>query len=169
MASRRTKEYLLEPQRLAYVDGGIYLVAWVPDYGEMRNFAAERIETFAVTDETFSPRALPAEPFPQSLGVNTGVPEEIVVEFEPSAAVYIREREWHRSQRIEERADGGLTLMLNVCNDWSLRSWILGFGPDAHVVSPVSLARDVFDAVSHTRRRYLRRDAQFAVVALRAG
>lgn len=169
MASRRTKEYLLEPQRLAYVDGGIYLVAWVPDYGEMRNFAAERIETFAVTDETFSPRALPAEPFPQSLGVNTGVPEEIVVEFEPPAAAYVREREWHRSQCIEERADGGLVLTLNVCNDWSLRAWILGFGPDARVVSPVSLARDIFDAVNETRRRYLRRESQFAVVGLRAG
>ena len=169
MASGQTKEYVLEPQRIAYVDGGIYLVAWVVDYGEMRNFAAERIETFAVTDATFSPRAVPPEPFPHSLGVNSGAPEEIVIEFEPSAAAYIREREWHRSQRIAERADGGLVLTLIVCNDWSLRAWILGFGPEAHVLSPVTLARTVFDSVSDTRRRYLRRESSFAVVALRAG
>jgi predicted DNA-binding transcriptional regulator YafY len=169
MSSRQTKDYLVEPQRIAYVDGGIYLVAWVVDYDEMRNFAAERIQTFAVTDETFQPRALPVEPFPHSLGVNNGVPEEIVIEFEPRAAAFVREREWHRSQQLEERADGGVVLKLNVCNDWSLRSWILGFGPDAHVVSPVSLARDVFDAVSDTRRRYLRAQSPLAVLTMRAG
>ncbi len=102
----------MEPQRFAYVDGGIYLVAWVVDYGELRNFAAERIQTFAVTDELFEPRPLSPEPFAHSLGVNSGAPEEIVIEFEPGAASFVREREWHRSQRIEERADGGLTLTL---------------------------------------------------------
>jgi predicted DNA-binding transcriptional regulator YafY len=169
MSSRQTKDYLVEPQRIAYVDGGIYLVAWVVDYDEMRNFAAERIQTFAVTDETFQPRALPVEPFPHSLGVNSGVPEEVVIEFEPRAAVFVREREWHRSQQLEDRTDGGVVLKLTVCNDWSLRAWILGFGPDAHVVSPVSLARDVFDAVSDTRRRYLRAQSPLAVLAMRAG
>lgn len=168
-SSRQTKDYLVEPQRIAYADGGVYLVAWVVDYGEMRNFAAERIQTFAITDELFQPRALPLEAFPNSLGVNSGAPEEVVIEFEPRTAAFVREREWHRSQKIDERPDGGLVLTLNVCNDWSLQAWILGFGPEAHVVSPVSLARDVFDAVSDTRRRYLRRDSQISVVALRAG
>ena len=169
MSSRQTKEYLVEPQRIAYADGGLYLVAWVVDYGEMRNFAAERIETFAVTDETFAPRALPTEPFPHSLGANSGAPQEIVVEFEPRTAAYIREREWHRSQRIDERPDGGLVLTLTVCNDWPLRAWILGFGPDARVVSPVELARDVFDAASETGRRYLRTQQRFELLAMRAG
>ena len=169
LSSRQMKDYLVEPQRIAYADGGIYLVAWVVDYGEMRNFAAERIQTFAVTDEIFQPRALPTEPFPHSFGVNSGVPEEIVIEFEPRAAAYVREREWHRSQRIEERPDGGLVLGLNVCNDWSLRAWILGFGPDARVVSPISLATDVFDAANDTRRRYLKSQSRLEVLAIKAG
>ena len=168
-SSKQTKEYLVEPQRFAYVDGGIYLVAWVVDYGEMRNFAAERIETFAVTDEIFEPRALPSEPFAHSLGVNSGAPEEIVIEFEPSAAAYIREREWHRSQRLVEREDGGLTLTLDVCNDWSLRAWVLGFGPQARAVSPVALARDIFDAVNETRLRYLRTQSKLEVLSMKAG
>ena len=70
---------------------------------------------------------------------------------------------------MKDRDDGGLVVTLNVCHDWALRAWVLGFGPDAHVVSPLTLAKDVFDAVSDTRRRYLRRESQFAVVALRAG
>ena len=167
--SKQTKDYVVEPQRFAYVDGGIYLVAWVVGYGEMRNFAAERIQTFAVGDEIFEPRALPTEPFAHSLGVNSGPPDEIMIEFEPGAAAFVREREWHWSQRIKEREDGGLTLTLHVCNDWSLRAWVLGFGPEARVVSPIALARDVFDAVSDTRRRYLRTQSTLEVLAMKAG
>jgi hypothetical protein len=29
---------------------------------------------------------------------------------------------------------------MNVCHDWALRSWILGWGPFATVVAPAALA-----------------------------
>lgn len=169
-SSRRMKTYLLEPQRLVYAQGGIYLIAWVPEYGQLRTFAAERIETFAVGDERFDPRPLPTEPFVDSLGVHTGPPERIVIEFEPDAARLVRERRWHRSQRIDARPDGGIVLTLDVCNDYALRAWILGFGPDAHVIEPLCLAQDVFDAAEQTRRRYMKAlRAHAPVLAMRAG
>ena len=155
-SSQRTKEYLVEPQRIVYADGGIYLVAWVPDYSMMRTFAAERIETFGLTDEKFAPRPLPLEPFGDSLGVNTGAPETIVLEFDAAAAPFVREREWHKSQVMEVRADGGVVLTLRVCNDYALRAWILGFGPDVRVVSPSVLADAIFDAAGRMRRVYAR-------------
>lgn len=155
-SSRRTKEYVVEAQRIAYADGGIYLVAWVPEYGQLRTFAAERIGTFALLDERFHPRPLPPEPFAHSLGVNTGDPETIVIEFEPDAAQYVRERDWHASQVIRERGDGGIVLTLRVCNDHALRAWVLGFGPSAYVQEPVSLAQAIFDTANETRRRYVR-------------
>jgi predicted DNA-binding transcriptional regulator YafY len=168
-SSRRTKTYLLEPQRLVYAHGGIYLIAWVPEYGQLRTFAAERIETFAVGDEGFEPRPLPTEPFADSLGVHTGPPERIVIEFEPDAAPFVRERRWHRSQRIEARPDGGIVLTLDVCNDHALRAWILGFGPRARVIEPLGLARDIFDAAEQTRRRYMKVPRPARVLAMRAG
>jgi predicted DNA-binding transcriptional regulator YafY len=155
-SSRRTRDYFVEPQRIAYADGGIYLLAWVPEYAGMRTFAAERIHTFGLLDEVFEPRPLPIEPFAHSLGVNTGTPEKIVIEFEPEAAAYVREREWHASQVMEDRDDGRVVLTLQVCNDRPLRAWVLGFGPAAHVIAPLSLAQEIFDAASETRRRYLR-------------
>ena len=155
-SSGRTKEYVVEPQRIAYAHGGIYVMAWVPEYGQMRTFAAERIETFGLLDEVFAPRALPVEPFGESLGVNTGKPVEVVIEFAAAAAPFVREREWHRSQQLDDRADGGVTLRLSVCNDYALRAWILGFGPDARVVSPASLAGDIAEAAHLTWRNYRR-------------
>jgi predicted DNA-binding transcriptional regulator YafY len=170
-SSRRTKEYTIECQRMVYAQGGIYLIAWVPEYTQMRTFAAERIETFALMDDTFEPRPLPVEPFGDSLGVNTGTPERIVIEFEPATARYIRAREWHRSQAIEDTADGGLVLTLHVCNDQPLHAWILGFGPGARVVSPASLVQDIFESADATRRRYMKTSPvpRFEMLSIKAG
>ena len=150
----RVGHQILEPQRIAYAQGGVYLIAWVPEYNALRTFATERIQTFAVLDEQFEPKPLPVQPFEHSLGVYTGTPEKIVVEFSPSAAPFVREREWHPSQRIDDTADGGVVLTLNVCNDYALRAWILGFGADARVIAPASLARDIADSARLTWRNY---------------
>ena len=73
-SSGRSKMYLIEPQRIAQAEGGLYLFAYVPEYGEIRVFAAERIRTLAVRDDHFEPRPLASEPFANSLGVFTGEP-----------------------------------------------------------------------------------------------
>jgi predicted DNA-binding transcriptional regulator YafY len=153
-SSQRTKDYVLEPLRLCYAAGGIYLTAWVPEYSEMRTFALERVRTLAVMDEHFERRPLPTEPFANSLGVHTGRPELIEIEIDARAADYVMEREWHRSQEIIEREDGSLLVRLCVCDDRPLRSWIHSLGPMARVVTPARLAQEVLDEIEQTRERY---------------
>jgi predicted DNA-binding transcriptional regulator YafY len=154
-SSRQTKEYLVEPYRLAYAQGGMYLLAQVPKYRQLRTFAVERIKSLAVTTQTFAaPEGAQTDPFPNSLGVNTGEPERIEIEFLPEAAVDIRERSWHPSQQIREKTDGSIRLTLNVCNDWALRSWILSFGPLARVVSPSALAEAILEQLEDARDGY---------------
>jgi predicted DNA-binding transcriptional regulator YafY len=155
--SARTRTYILEPLRFSYVDGGLYLTAWVPAYGEIRNFAAERIETLAILDERFEPRALPVEPFGNSLGVHTGPAEHVEIEFDASVADDVTGREWHRSQSFEVRKDGSVLLRLDVSIDPPLRTWILGFGPTARVVSPSHLAQEILETLEDARERYLPR------------
>ena len=81
--------------------------------------------------------------------------------------LYVRERAWHPSQEIEVRGDGGLGLRMNVCNDYALRAWVLGFGPSARVIEPQSLAQSVIAAVVETRRRYAR-GARMEMLAIKA-
>ena len=47
-----------------------------------------------------------------------------------------------------------MVLTLDVCNDWALRSWILGFGPLARVVSPASLMAQIKDEIDRASERY---------------
>src|SRR5690606_14113774 len=93
-ASGRAKTYEVEPYRLTLAHGGVYLVGWVPQYGEFRTFAAERIERLSVTERTFKrTRELPADLFGASLGVFSGEPERVVVEFEARLAPFVRGRQ----------------------------------------------------------------------------
>ena len=144
-SSRQTKDYVVEPQRLAFAHGGIYLFAWVAEYQQIRTFAAERIETFGAHGRDVSSHApLPLEPFGDSLGVNTGKPERVRPRVRRvDAARFVHEREWHKSQTIDGLAGGRIRVTLNVCNDYALRAWILGFGSAARVVSPSVLAEDI--------------------------
>ena len=140
-SSNREKDYQIEPYRLVFAQGGLYVVAYVPEYQQLRTFAVERIQSLSVTEERFEPLDIAEDAFAHSLGVNQGTPERIEIAFEPGIARYVKERAWHPSQHVTEDADGTLTLTLNVCNDWALRSWVLGFGPLARVVSRRSWPR----------------------------
>ena len=154
-SSGRTKAYLVYPYRMAYAQGGLYLLAHVPDYNEVRTFAVERIEEIALLEERFTPAEdLPNEAFPHSLGVHSGPPERITLEFEPAVAAYVRAREWHQSQEWTDGEGGQLLLSLNVCIDQALRSWILSFGPFARVLAPESLARDIASQIAQAGARY---------------
>jgi proteasome accessory factor B len=153
-SSDREKDYLIEPYRLVFAQGGFYLVARVPEYNAMRTFAVERIQSLSVAEDRFEPIDLPADAFENSLGVNQGTPERIEILFEARLARHIKERVWHTSQQIEESPDGRVKLTLNVCNDVALRSWILGFGPLARVVSPPELVRQIQDEIERTRLQY---------------
>jgi predicted DNA-binding transcriptional regulator YafY len=154
-SSARTKTYLVHPYRLAYAQGGMYLLAFVPEYGEVRTFAVERMEELSLLEERFTPiEELPAAAFPDSLGVHSGPPEEVEIEFQPAVADYVRARQWHASQTIAEAEDGTIRMTLRVCLDQALRSWIMSFGPFARVIAPDGLAREIGGQLEEASSRY---------------
>jgi predicted DNA-binding transcriptional regulator YafY len=156
-SSNRDKEYLLEPYRLVFAQGGLYLVAFVPEYREVRTFSADRVLSVSPTEERFEPMELEADAFAHSLGVNQGTPpERIEVAFDARIARYVKERIWHQSQQVREAGDGRVVLTLHVSNDWALRSWILGFGELARVVSPPALASQILEEIDRARSLYVR-------------
>lgn len=90
---------------------------------------------------------MPADPFTNSLDVHAGPAQPVEIEFAPDVADYVRTREWHRSQEIEDRADGTIVLRLEVSIDRPLRRWVLSFGASARVVSPAALASEIAELV----------------------
>ena len=61
----------------------------------------ERIQEISLLEERFTPiEELPDAAFPHSLGVHSGPPERVEIEFQPAVADYVRAREWHPSQQL---------------------------------------------------------------------
>ena len=144
VSSGRIKDYLVHPYRLAFAQGGLYLLAYVPEYKAVRTFAVDRIASASLEKQTFTvTEAVGDEVFANSLGVNTGPAERVEIEFDARVSPYVRARVWHSSQQVEDAPNGGVSVTLNVCHDWGLRSWILGWGPFARVVSPARLAKEI--------------------------
>jgi predicted DNA-binding transcriptional regulator YafY len=156
-SSQQVKDYIVEPYRLAYAQGGLYLQAFVPAYSEMRTFAAQRIEQATAIEETFSPvQGSPTDVFPDSLGAFSGTPETVAIEFSAAEAPYVREREWHASQVIEDLPGGRIRLTLKVVIDWELQAWVMGFGPAAKVITPKAFAQRIVESLEEARATYLR-------------
>jgi predicted DNA-binding transcriptional regulator YafY len=127
----------------------------VPAYEQFRTFLIDRIERLTVTQETFRrSRELPNNLFGQSMGVFWGEPEAVEVEFDAKTAPFVRGRVWHESQTLEELPEGRLKVMLNVSNDWALRSWLLGFGAGVLVIEPVALAQSLREELQNALRQY---------------
>ena len=155
VSSGRMKDYLIHPYRLALAQGGLYLVAYVPEYQDVRTFAVDRVASVSLDKQTFTPtRAIPDDVFGNSLGVNTGPPSHVEIAFDTRVTPYIRSRVWHPSQTLRDTPDGGVVLTLEVCNDMALRSWILGWGASARVLAPDALAADIRADLNEASARY---------------
>lgn len=155
VASNRVKDYVIHPCRLAFAQGGLYLLAFVPEYDNVRTFAVDRIRAVSLEKQTFSQeRTVPDDVFGNSLGVNTGPAATVELRFDAQVAPYVRARVWHQSQELRDEPGGGLRLTLHVCHDWALRSWILSWGAFVEVTAPPSLIAEIASDLTAARHRY---------------
>ncbi|HET7745986.1 MAG TPA: YafY family protein [Vicinamibacteria bacterium] len=139
--SKRTKSYTIDPYRVVYYHGGLYLYARAEEYGEVRTFALERIQNIEVRDETFEiPADFSVSEYARGgFGITGGKAEPVEIVIGPEMANYIRERVWHESQELVEGPGGSVTLRMNVAPNIELQSWIKGLLPHVKVVKPASL------------------------------
>ncbi|MDI6907598.1 MAG: WYL domain-containing protein [Thermoanaerobacterales bacterium] len=139
-------ERLVDPYHLHFRDGAWYLIGYCHWRREVRIFALDRIRQLTVTNVSF----IPDKDFNivgylgDSLGIERGGGlHAVAVRFDREQARYVRERQWHPSQEIEELDNGGLILRLNVAGLGEVKRWILSFGAHAEVLEPETLRRDV--------------------------
>jgi predicted DNA-binding transcriptional regulator YafY len=78
-----------------------------------------------------------------ALGIYRGPVVEVKIAFSPSMAPFIRERQWHSSQHLENQPNGSIQLSLEIADTLELRRWILSFGKEAEVLEPDSLRREI--------------------------
>ena len=147
---------LLDPYRIWYRSGGLYVVGHDHKSGELRTFAVERIRALEATEQRFQV----AEDFDferyigDSFGVIAEPATEVRILFEKRWADYVAERTWHPSQQLVKQKDGRVVLSMQVGGTAELRTWILSFGEGACVLEPEALRSEVERELEGALARY---------------
>ena len=114
---------------------------------QLRTFVPSRIREIEVSDTPFDPptKLTLQDYLYNSFKIETSgeAPRLVRIRFSPSQARYIRERQWHSSQAIEELEGGGLILTLIISSEWELIRWLLSYGADAEVLEPSEMREKI--------------------------
>jgi len=146
----------LDPYRVWYRNGGLYVIGHDHRSGEIRTFAVDRILAISATsnpfeiDEGFDFESTISSAF----GVISEVPVAVRIRFEPAWRSHVMEHNWHPSQKISELEDGSIELFMEVGGSAELRNWVMSFGSAAEVLEPASLRSDVIAELRAASERY---------------
>jgi predicted DNA-binding transcriptional regulator YafY len=142
------KSVRIEPLSLAVYDHQLYVIGR-PRGGPTHAYRFSRIETAEAVGGTFpypdKDSYDPERVFADSFGiiVDDKYPiEQIEMSLAPRWVSFVRSHRWHRSQESFVRS-GRVHLRLRVRLCPELVSWILGFGPEARVIGPPRLKRQI--------------------------
>ena len=155
--SSGVRERLLSPYHILGHGGEWYVIGHDSRHTETRVFAVSRIEEASLTEH---PYELPQdfrveEHIDPDFGVFMHDRDELVIlHFAPEVAPYIRERQWHRSQELQDIDGGGVELRFRTNQLESVQHWVQSWGGGCEVLSPKSLRINVAESLRESLERY---------------
>lgn len=141
-SSGETATRIVDPYHLHNIRGDWYLIAFCHKRKQVRDFLVGRIRKWKTLPSIFQTRpdfCLKEYLDRGFLAERSPEPVDIVIKFDQYQARWIRERQWHPSQQIQELPSGELILRLKVGGVQEVKRWIMGYGPHAEVLQPESL------------------------------
>ncbi len=155
-SSSRSKTYRYDPYQLVTVAGGLYCIGRVPHHEGLTTLAVDRVVSMHMLDEKFEiDREFDAERYRrESFGVIWEKPMNVTIRFRADQAPYVREREWHPTQRIRDLPDGRIELSFRAGGAFEIMRWVLAWGDAAEMVRPRSLRAKIEGALKLAVRSY---------------
>lgn len=156
-SSGESSRRVVDPYHLHNIRGDWYLIAFCHNRKEVRDFLVGRIKELKVLPSEFVMRHdfslddYLKKGFLAERGVEA---TEVVIKFDEYQARWIRERQWHPSQQIQELPSGELILRLKVGGLQEVKRWIMGYGPHAEVLQPESLRAQFKDEAEKMKKIY---------------
>jgi len=122
--------------------GDWYVAAYDGANGQVQTFHLARILEAQPTGEGFAwqPGFDIHSYLQQGFGLVKGGPKKTVrLMFQPEAAVYVRDKQWCKNQKVEARADGALMISFRTDGLDAVKRWVLQYGGKAEVLAPHEL------------------------------
>lgn len=150
-ASHRSEARQVSPQRLCWYRDNWYLLAWCHGRAALRLFALSRIEGPVALDETACERdsgELDAL-FASGYGIFAGnTLQWAELRFDPSAAPWVKDVQWHRDQIQVIEPGGHIRLRFPYADQRELVRDLLRFSGEVEVLSPPELRHGVIAAMT---------------------
>lgn len=155
-SDHNVKKFNVNPLHFFERDGGLYLLVAVTHYGDLRILAVERIKEIDITDEIFSyPDGLnPQEFLEMAFNITYDDPLEVKIWFSIDQAPYIVERQWAKEQSIKKQLDGSIILEMKTSGWDEVKRWVMGFGREAEVITPVEMREEIVAEFGACLHRY---------------
>jgi len=135
------KNFYIEPHRIIYFKGGLYVIGYLRRLKTFRLLAIQRIQKFKMMGETYpdKPQFDPELFWKGKFGLFSGKPEKVKLKFSAEVRIHIEGRHWHSSQSYHDEEDGSLILELTVGLSPELISWIFNWNEYVEVLAPDKL------------------------------
>ena len=140
---------VIDPYHLANINGEWFLFAYDHLRKDIRTFVPTRIKQVRMTGKSFPrPERFSLEKrLRGSFGVHSGHGNyQVVLQFTPRVAEYVREKKWHTSQTLKELPGGGLELTMELSGLAEVERWVLSWAGDCRVVTPDELSLNIQNA-----------------------
>jgi predicted DNA-binding transcriptional regulator YafY len=157
-SSGREERITIHPYALVLYRDSIYCVGYHLGRGEIRTFLLDRMRDAecAYTERFAVPEDFNIDDYFQGeLGIwRSPERHKVVIDFDATAASYVRTRRTHATQKLAGIAGGGIRLSMTVGSLKPVVSWVLEWGPRARVVEPRELVEQVRDELERALALY---------------
>lgn len=150
------KTYPIEPVRLVYYNGGLYVIVYFRKYKKFRLLAIQRIKELDLKNEKY-PKDHNFDPelfWKNKFGLFSADQMEVKLQFSNEICHHIEGRSWHHSQEIIKKKNGDVVLSIKVGLSPELISWIMGWHQYVRVQSPDELINIIKSAHHKSLEKY---------------
>ena len=145
--SAEEKERVIHPYHLSLINNQWQIIAFCELKKTFLNFTLSRVRQGAqlltikfIRDVKFSP----IDYLGGSLGPMTGKNYQLIkLRISRAGAHFVRERNWHGSQKTKELSDGSIEVEFRLNSLDDVERWVLTFGSDCLVLEPIELAERI--------------------------
>ena len=154
-----TSKYTVLPLKIFAQNGAAYVLAHHRRRDVVMTLALHRVRGLVVTKQRAEPPAeFDARRYVTSLfGVHgTGEMVKYRLRFSADVAPFIRERQWHPTQKLRSRADGGVDLAFECQESYEVSAWVASWRGNVTVIAPSSLRKELRQLGQQLAGRYAR-------------
>ncbi len=155
MKTKESKKVLISPLAIKYFNQNYYLAGHIKENDKVYTWALNRMSNLCQTSQRRENIKFDGKKyFDDGFGVYSGNIIDVKIQFSKEIAPFIKERVWHKNQKITDSEDGSILLELPVNNLSEIKKTILSYGKNAKVIEPIELKEMIKDELMEMMKSY---------------